>query len=107
MKLVLVGWLSALVSFGIGFALGRRARRRDAIRDAMLQVSTSMAAHAMMRDAMQKLPTTAPNRPFRGTPITREEAEAELACWEDPPCCDHGGVELGELEKPCACECHK
>jgi uncharacterized protein YneF (UPF0154 family) len=37
MKLVLVGWVSALVSFAIGYFMGRRTRRRDMMRDMMFQ----------------------------------------------------------------------
>lgn len=54
MKLVIVGWSCALIAFALGFAFGRRARRREQLRDAMLQASMMMAAHYSVKDILKK-----------------------------------------------------
>jgi hypothetical protein len=64
MKLVIVGWLTALVSFGIGWLLGRRARRREALHDAMFSAAASMAVYSKLAAMVPPAPTAHRDPPF-------------------------------------------
>lgn len=76
MKLVLVGWVSALVSFAIGYGFGRRSSTRDLYRSAMLQAATSVGMYELARRAAVSCSAT-------HDITTRDEGPHTLRCTRE------------------------